>query len=329
MNLYRAAIFAALFLCFAVPPVGAQDVTLTSRDGKVEIVGTLLGFDGEFYRVETKFGELTIDSSGVLCDGPGCPSLTNYVAEVVFSGSSTMAEVLLPALVEGFALRNRYLTRRTALAESQFEYSLLDAGTSEPVARFTFRVSNTDQGFSDLLANEADVVMALREIRTDERKRAYEAGMGDMTGRNRSRVLALDAMVPVVAPDNPLQRISTPELARVFAGQITNWSELGGPDAPIALHLSAIGSGLAQAVEDRLLVVAVLGEPLDLLALDRLGLGAHLVVREVPGQAADHLDLFAEIEIHRVSSYSEVVPSGNREASTSRVCSRCGRATNR
>ena len=253
MNWYRAAIFAALFLLYAVPPVAAQDVTLTSQDGKVEIVGTLLGFDGEFYRVETKFGELTIDSSGVLCDGPGCPSLTNFVAEVVFSGSSTMAEVLLPALVEGFALRNGLLTKRTALEGARFEYSLLDASNSEPVARFTFRVSNTDDGFADLLANEADIVMALREIRAEERKRAYEAGMGDMTGRNRSRVLALDAMVPVVAPDNPLGRISTPELARVFAGQITNWMDLGGPDAPIALHLSASGAGLAQAVEDRLL----------------------------------------------------------------------------
>ncbi len=253
MYKYRAAIFAALFLFAAVSHVAAQDVTLTSRDGKVEIVGTLLGFDGEFYRVDTKFGELTVDGSGVLCDGPGCPSLISYVADVVFSGSSTMAEVLLPALVEGFALRNGLVTRRTSLEGSQFEYSLADSSTGVLVARFTFSVGNTDEGFADLLSNEADVVMALREIRVDERKRAYEAGMGDMTGRNRARVLALDAMVPVVAPGNPVQRISTPQLARVFAGQITNWKELGGPDAPIALHLPALGSGLAQAVEDRLL----------------------------------------------------------------------------
>jgi phosphate transport system substrate-binding protein len=253
MNDCRAAIFAALILLFGAPTVSAQDVTLTSRDGKVEIVGTILGFDGEFYRVETQFGELTVDGSGVLCDGPGCPNLTSFVAEVVFSGSSTMAEVLLPALIEGFALRNGLLARRTALRNAQFEYSLLDPRTGMPVARFFFQVSNTDEGFADLLANEADVVMALREIRVDERKRAYEAGMGDMTGRKRSRVLALDAMVPVVAPDNPMRRISTPQLAKVFAGQITNWAELGGPDAPITLHLSAAGSGLAQAAEDQLL----------------------------------------------------------------------------
>lgn len=249
----RAAIFAALFLFGLAQPVFAQDVTLTSQDGDVEITGTLLGFDGEFYRVETQYGELTVDGSGVQCEGPGCPNLSGYVAEVSFSGSSTMAEVLLPALVEGFASRNGLKAERTQLDDTHFQYSLMGAETQVTVARFTFRVTNTDEGFADLLANEADVVMALREIRPQERQRAYEAGMGDMTDARRSRVLALDAMVPVVAPENPVRRISTSQIVQVLAGELTNWSDLGGPDAPIAVHLPDSGSGLAQAVEDKLL----------------------------------------------------------------------------
>ena len=253
MSWFRAAAIAALILLSLCRPLLAQDVTLTSPDGAVEISGTLLGFDGEFYRVDTKFGELTVDGSGVSCDGPGCPSLTDYVAELSLSGSSTMAEVLLPALVEGFALRNGWRASRETLDGTHFRYSLVRPESGKPMAYFTFRVSTTDEGFADLLANEADIVLAMREIRKEERRRAFEAGMGDMTTRNRSRVLALDAMVPVVAPGNPVRRISTAELARIFAGEIANWSELGGPDAPIDLHLSAAGSGLAQAVEDRLL----------------------------------------------------------------------------
>ena len=69
--LKRAAVFAALFLFTAASAI-AQDVTLTSRDGKVEISGTLLGFDGEFYRLQSEYGELTVDGSGVSCEGPGC-----------------------------------------------------------------------------------------------------------------------------------------------------------------------------------------------------------------------------------------------------------------
>lgn len=256
MTLRCAAIFAALFLAVWTRPAVAQDVTLTSPDGAVEISGTLLGYDGEYYRVDTKFGELTVDGSGVHCDGPGCPNLASFVAEVTFSGSSAMAEVLLPALIEGFAQRNGFKTWREQLNGANFLYELRNQETGAAEARFYFLVSNTDEGFADLLANEADIVMALREIRPDERRRARDAGMGDMTSINRSRVLALDAMVPVVAPGNPVRMMSPFDLARVFAGQITDWSELGGPQAPIALHLPDAGFGLAQAVEDRLLSVA-------------------------------------------------------------------------
>ena len=62
MRWLRAAGCAALLLFGALRGAVAQDVTLTSPDGAVEITGTLLGFDGEFYRVDTRFGELSVDS---------------------------------------------------------------------------------------------------------------------------------------------------------------------------------------------------------------------------------------------------------------------------
>lgn len=253
MGWARAAVFAALLLCFGNQSAEAQDVTLTSPDGAVEITGTILGYDGEFYRVGTQFGELTVDGSGVLCDGPGCPNLSDFVAEVTFSGSSTIAEVLLPALIRGFAERESLSVVTENLDDQLVEYSLSSDDQKRVLARFYLRAANTDAGFVDLLNNEADVVMAVREIRLDERNRASDYGLGDMTGRNRSRVLALDALVPVVSPSNPVSRISAPQLAQVLAGNIKNWTELGGADAQITVHMPAEGSGLLQAVEDRLL----------------------------------------------------------------------------
>ncbi|MEL6465803.1 MAG: phosphate ABC transporter substrate-binding/OmpA family protein [Pseudomonadota bacterium] len=251
MALIRAAIFAALSFFGTV--LIAQDVTLTSPDGQVELSGTLLGFDGEFYRIQTIYGELTVDGSGVLCDGPACPNLQDFVAEISISGSSTMGAVLMPALIEGFALRNNYDTTREEIDARNFVYELMDSDTRRAVARFHFHVSTTDEGFADLLTNDADLVMALREIRPDERQRARDAGMGDLTGANRSRVVALDAMVPIVAPSNPVDQISPQDLAGVFAGRITNWATLGGADAPIALHLPGVRTGLGQSVEDDLM----------------------------------------------------------------------------
>lgn len=248
----RAAIIAALFTWGSGS--AGQDITLTSPDGQVELSGTLLGFDGEFYRIDTIYGELTLDGSGVSCDGPGCPNLQDFVAEVAFSGSASMGAVLMPSLVEGFVALSGYSTERKDVDASTFDYLLRSEGKT--VARFSFFVATTDEGFGDLLNNDADIVMALREIRTDERQRARDAGMGDLTKSNRSRVLALDAMVPVVAPSNPVNTISPLALAEVLAGKITNWKDLGGADAPISVHLPVARSGLGQFIEDKIMAPA-------------------------------------------------------------------------
>ncbi|WP_299563139.1 phosphate ABC transporter substrate-binding/OmpA family protein [uncultured Sulfitobacter sp.] len=249
-----AAVFAALSIFAATLPARAQDVTLTSRDSAVELSGTLLGFDGEFYRIETDYGELTVDGSGVLCAGPGCPNLQDFVAELQISGAPTLGAVVMPALIEAFAQKNGYTAMREDESEpQQFTYVLTRNEDGKTAARFFFRVGNTDEGFADLLADEADIVMSLREIRPKERARARELGLGDMTEANRSRVLALDAIVPVVSPSNPVRGISPFRLAQVLAGRITNWEDLGGPDVPIDLHVPSDESGLAQAIADQVL----------------------------------------------------------------------------
>lgn len=249
----RAALLAAHFIFAGGFAALAQDVVLKSRDGDVEISGNLLGFDGEFYRVETIYGELTVDGSGVLCDGPGCPNLENYVARVTFSGAPTIGRVLMPALVEAFAIRSDYELTRKNLSESQFAISLSSKADGSELGEFTFNLTNTDEGFADLLADEADIAMTLREVRDEEVAHARAAGLGDLTARGRSRVLALDALVPIVAPSNSIQAITTPQLAQVLSGEIDNWTVLGGPDAPVSVHLHDATSGLGQATEDRLL----------------------------------------------------------------------------
>lgn len=251
MTILRAAFIAALSVFGTTAP--AQDITLTSPDGAVEISGTLLGFDGEFYRVDTRYGELTVDGSGVSCDGPACPNLTDFVAEITISGAAGMADILMPALLDGFALRNGYGVAREIDDTAHFTYVLRDPQTQSDLARFTFNATTTDEGFADLLADEADIAMSLREIRQEEALLGYEAGLGNMRGKNRSRVLALNALVPVVAPGNPVDRITAADLAQVFAGKIDNWQALGGPDAPISLHVPERVSGLLQAIEDRLM----------------------------------------------------------------------------
>ena len=47
--------------------------------------------------------------------------------------------------------------------------------------------------------------------------------------------VAWDALVVIVHPDNGVDDISSDNLKKVYSGEITNWSELGGDDRPIGL----------------------------------------------------------------------------------------------
>lgn len=55
--------------------------------------------------------------------------------------------------------------------------------------------------------------------------------------------IALDGLVIIVHPDNPVQTLTRPEIQAIFSGRITNWAELGGENQPIATHIREQGAG--------------------------------------------------------------------------------------
>lgn len=251
----RTALVAVVILLPSA--VWALEVVLRAPGGGVVAEGTFLSFDGRFYRIDTRYGPLTIDGASLTCTGPGCPDPATHLPELRIIGAADMGRALLPALIEAFALRKGYMSARSeseireGVARVSYLLSRRDEGG--PVMRVTLDLSTTEAGFAALINGEADLVMARREPDAGERARARAAGMGDLSDANRSFVLALDALVPVVARANPLRVISPQDLAAVLSGEITNWQSLSGPDAPISVHLLAPQHGQVQALEGKLL----------------------------------------------------------------------------
>lgn len=68
----------------------------------------------------------------------------------------------------------------------------------------------------------------------------------------RRRVLAIDTLTPIVAPDNPIASISMENLTRALTGEVANWRMIDGPDMPIMLHSLPETSGLQRAILARL-----------------------------------------------------------------------------
>ncbi|MDG4647035.1 phosphate ABC transporter substrate-binding/OmpA family protein [Roseibacterium sp. SDUM158017] len=244
---------AGLLLIATSLAAAAQDVELRSFDGTVELEGNLVAYDGAYYQIDTVYGLLTVSAEGVSCAGPGCPDLTSFVAEARISGAATVAEGLLPELIDAFARVKGMTVLRDGGEGPGTVYTLLRED-GQPAARFLVTPGSTDEGFLSLLNAEVDIALAEREPNEPERRAARDQAPGDPPLTRRVRVLALDALVPVVSVENAADALSLADLARLFSGDIDNWRALGGPDAPVALHLLAPGLGPAQDFADRVLM---------------------------------------------------------------------------
>jgi phosphate transport system substrate-binding protein len=224
---------AALCVAFSVwVPAAAQDVTLVAREGGIVLSGTLEGYDGEFYRINTAYGALTVDGQGVICEGPACPDLIAPKAVIRVVGAVDAAG-LVPALVEAFA-KSRGLIYEPTPGDG-FAARILDPATRKDLAEVSFQPMPPEAATAAVEAGLADLKLSFRS----------EPGLA-------SHSVAMDALVAIVAPDNPTPEISTVNLARVLAGEVESWAEIGGPDMPVVLHALAPGIDLQQALAERL-----------------------------------------------------------------------------
>ena len=84
----------------------ADEVTLKSSDGTVNIVGDFIGFEENSYLIRTGLGELRISAERVRCEGDACPVFETATADVVIAGSDTVGLGIMPLLLEGYAAFN-------------------------------------------------------------------------------------------------------------------------------------------------------------------------------------------------------------------------------
>jgi len=62
--------------------------------------------------------------------------------------------------------------------------------------------------------------------------------------------IAKDGLAIIVNPSNPASNLTLDQLRGVYAADVTNWSELGGPDARIHIIAREEGSGTRSAFEE-------------------------------------------------------------------------------
>jgi len=90
--------------------------------------------------------------------------------------------------------------------------------------------------------NAIDLATTSRDIKTDEDDQYL-----------RDYLVAKDALAIVVHPSNSVGNITKEQIRDIFTGAITNWKQLGGEDAPIALIGRKKGSTTRKGMDEMVL----------------------------------------------------------------------------
>lgn len=131
---------------------------------------------------------------------------------VATNGSTSMQKVM-GALAEGFA-------------------------AVQPDITVTYDPTGSGSGVEAASNGSADIGLSSRALKDSEKETLTET------------VVARDGIAIVVNPGNPVEDLTVEQVAAIARGEITNWKELGGEDAPIAFVGREAGSGTRSAFEE-------------------------------------------------------------------------------
>jgi glucose/mannose transport system substrate-binding protein len=160
-------------------------------------------------------------------------------------GSNTIGKELVPALCEEFLKFEGAISvqRKPGQKEDETDVeAVLQSQSTEPLT-FEVQAHGSKTAFEELAAGKCDIGMASRRISQDEARQCAMAGLGDMFSPGCEIVLGLDGIAVFVNKRNPVKALSKQQLADIFSGRTTDWSQVGGNPGPINLYAGDENSG--------------------------------------------------------------------------------------
>jgi len=101
--------------------------------------------------------------------------------------------------------------------------------------------NGTGNGLEDLVAGKADAGMASEEL-ADAIASMKDASGKAATGDLKPNVITDDVIKVIVNPSNPVNKLDKEQLKGLHNGTIDNWKKVGGPDLPVIVVTSHLGS---------------------------------------------------------------------------------------
>ena len=116
--------------------------------------------------------------------------------------------------------------------------ALGEAFQNDTGINFTYNPTGSGSGIKAVQEGRCDIGLSSRDLKAEEK----EAGLN-------GTVLAYDGIAIIVNPENPVADLSVETISKIYTGEISNWSEVGGKDAEIVLIGREAGSGTRDGFE--------------------------------------------------------------------------------
>ncbi|MCD5994461.1 phosphate ABC transporter substrate-binding/OmpA family protein [Pseudomonas sp. CDFA 602] len=191
------------------------------------------------------------------------PLPTGDVPALRIQGSNTINARLGPALVEGLLRQQGLKAVQTLPGERDNEQRVIATTADGQSLRIDIAAHGSGTGFSALKDGNADLAASSRPIKDQEAKDL--SSLGDLSSAASEQVIAIDGVAVIVHPANVLRQLDTTQLARIFSGDIKDWSEVGGTSGAIHVYARDEQSGTYDTFKE--LVLARQGKSLSKSAL--------------------------------------------------------------
>ncbi|MRX28179.1 substrate-binding domain-containing protein [Kangiella sp. HZ709] len=164
-------------------------------------------------------------------------------AKILFDmkGSNTIGEKLAPELAEGY-LRSIGANQTKTIITDTVEKTVLGQFPNGQVSAIEIKAHGSSTGFQALAQQDADIAMSSRRIKSKEID-SLSSIYGNLSDFESEYTLAVDGLAVIANPNLPLQELDTEQLAKVFSGEINNWSQLNLPDQKIRVFARDDNSG--------------------------------------------------------------------------------------
>ena len=112
---------------------------------------------------------------------------------------------------------------------------------ANPGVTVTVEYTGSGAGIEALSSGSIDIGNASRGLKDDEKANGCV-----------ENIVAIDGIAVITDKDNRVTDVTSKDLAKIYTGEITNWSEIGGDNQPIVVIGREAGSGTRDAIEELL-----------------------------------------------------------------------------